>query len=116
MKTLEELYSEVIASDELKKEFCSLKSEEVENFAEKHGCKATLDEIKAFLTEKSAKSGELSDDEIAQVAGGKGMDIGEAITSVFTLGTICAVLAGISSKVGKCGTDIKDDRMLCKID
>ena len=74
MKTLEELYSEVMASDELKKEFCSLKPEEVENFAEKQGCKATLDEIKTFLTEKGAKSGELSDEEIAQVAGGKNDD------------------------------------------
>ena len=43
MKTLEELYNEVMASDELKKEFCSLLPEEVEGFAEKHGCKATLD-------------------------------------------------------------------------
>ena len=72
--TLEELYSEVIANDELKKEFCTLKPEEVKGFAEKHGCKATFDEIKAFMTEKSAKSGELSDEDIAQVAGGKNDD------------------------------------------
>ena len=116
MKTIEELYGEVIANDELKKEFCSLKPEEVENFAEKHGCKATFDEIKAFLTEKSAKSGELSDEEIAQVAGGKGMNMGEAMTSLFTLGTVCAVLAACSAGMGKVGTDIKEERMLCKID
>lgn len=74
MKTIEELYNEVMASEELKKECISLKPEEVESFAEKHGCKATLDEIKAFLTEKSKAFGELSDDEIEQVAGGKGED------------------------------------------
>ena len=74
MKTIEELYSEVMASEELKKEFCALSPEEVERFAEKHGCKATLDEIKAFLTEKGTASGKLSDDEIEQVAGGKGDD------------------------------------------
>ena len=72
MKTLEELYNEVMASDELKKEFCSLKPEEVEGFAEKHGCKATLDEIKAFLTEKSNAEGEVSEEEVEQIAGGKG--------------------------------------------
>ena len=72
MKTLEELYSEVMASEELKKEFGSLKPEEVEGFAEKHGCKATLDEIKAFLTEKSNAEGEVSEEEVEQIAGGKG--------------------------------------------
>lgn len=71
MKTIEELYSEVMASEELKKEFCSIKPEEIESFAKKHGCNATFDEIKAFLTAKSTASGELSDDEIEQVAGGK---------------------------------------------
>ena len=72
MKTLEELYKEVMASEELKKEFCALKPEEVEGFAEKHGCKATLDEIKAFLTEKSKAEGEISEEEVEQIAGGKG--------------------------------------------
>ncbi|MGN0578512.1 MAG: hypothetical protein ACI4J4_07825 [Ruminiclostridium sp.] len=57
MKTIEELYNEVMVSEELKKEFLALKPEEVEGFTEKYGCKATLDE-------KSAASGELSDEEI----------------------------------------------------
>ena len=34
MKTLEEFYNEVMASEELKKEFCALKPDEVEGFAE----------------------------------------------------------------------------------
>ena len=71
MKTLEELYKEVMASEELKKEFCALKPDEVEGFAEKHGCKATLDEIKTFLTEKSTAEGEVSEEEVEQIAGGK---------------------------------------------
>ena len=71
MKTLEELYNEVMASEELKKEFCALKPDEVEGFAEKHGCKATLDEIKTFLTEKSTAEGEVSEEEVEQIAGGK---------------------------------------------
>ena len=71
MKTLEELYNEVMASEELKKEFCALKPDEVEGFAEKHGCKATLDEIKTFLTEKSKADGEVSEEAVEQIAGGK---------------------------------------------
>ena len=72
MKTLEELYNEVMASEELKKEFCSLKPEEIEGFAEKHGYKTALDEIKAFLTEKNTAEGEISEEEVEQIAGGKG--------------------------------------------
>ena len=72
MKTIEELYNEVIASEELKKEFVSLKPEQLEGFAEKYGCKATLDEIKAFLAEHISNSESLSDEELTQIAGGKG--------------------------------------------
>ena len=72
MKTLEELYKEVMASEELKKEFCALKPDEVEGFAEMRGCKAALDEIKAFLTEKNTAEGEISEEEVEQIAGGKG--------------------------------------------
>ena len=71
MKTLEELCKEVMASEELKKEFCALKPDEVEGFAEKHGCKATLDEIKTFLTEKAKSEGEVSEEDVEQIAGGK---------------------------------------------
>ena len=71
MKTIEELYNEVMASVEMKKEFFSLKPEAVEGFAEKNGCKATLEEIKAFITERNHASKALSDDELCQVVGGK---------------------------------------------
>ena len=50
MKTLQELYNEVIQSDELKKEFLEAgKNGKAEEFIKAHGCDATLDEIKAFL-------------------------------------------------------------------
>ena len=71
MKTIEELYNEVMASEELQKEFLALKPEEVEGFAEKYGCKATLDEIKAYIIERNPSSGELSDEELNRVAGGR---------------------------------------------
>lgn len=71
MKTIEELYNGVMASEEMKKEFLSLKPEEVEGFAEKYGCKATFEEIKAYVIKRNSASNELSDDELSQVAGGK---------------------------------------------
>lgn len=113
MKTIEELYKEVIASEDLKKEFLALKPEEVEGFAEKHGCKATLDEIKNFLTEKSAAKGELSDEEIEQVSGGKSVDFIEGFYSVCSLGLACILTAAISAGSGKCGTNIRGEGMLC---
>lgn len=72
MKTLEELYNELAASDELKKEFLALKTpEEVAAFAKKHGCDATFEDIKAFFSEEPDKEGELSEDELENVAGGR---------------------------------------------
>ena len=113
MKTIEELYNEVMASEEMKKEFLALKPEEVEGFAEKYGCKATLEEIKVFLNEKSTASGELSDDEIEQVAGGKGVDGIETVLSVITAGVGCVIQATLSCLSGDCGTAIEGDGMLC---
>ena len=113
MKTLEELYNEVLASEELKKEFLSLKPEKVEDFAAKNGCKASLTEIKAFFEAKKNQTGALSDDELDQIAGGKGYSESEASSSVFTLGIACVVEVFISLAEGNVGTAIKGDDMLC---
>ena len=115
MKTIEELYKEVIASDDLKKEFLLLKGEGVEEFAAKHGCKATEDEIKNFLLEKKNSESELSEEELDQIAGGKGFDVAELIVSIISAGIACAGYAAVSAAYGKCGTAIDDgvDRFLC---
>ena len=115
MKTLEELYNEVLASEELKKEFLSLKPENVEGFAATHGCKASFDEIKAFFEAKKNQAGELSDDELDQIAGGKGADGREAIISIVTGGIGCYIKAMESLITGNNGTDIKGDKMLCDV-
>ena len=116
MKTIEEMYNEVLASEELKKEFLSLKPEEVEGFAAKNGCKAGLDEIKAFFEDKKNQAGALSDEELDQVAGGKGFDADEAITSVFSLGLGCAimVMVSVAAPNGNAGINIKGDYLLCE--
>ena len=112
MKTLEELYNEVLASEELKKEFLAVKPENVKDFAAKYGCEAGLDEIKTFFEAKKSQAGELSDADLDQVAGGKGADAMEAYLSVFSLGLGCLVRA-IESTGSNIGTDIEGDKMLC---
>lgn len=65
MKTLETLYQEVLASDELKKGLAEAAKapEGLEAWICAQGCEATAEEIGAFLKEKQAKTGELSDDD-----------------------------------------------------
>ena len=113
MKTIEELYNEVLASEELKKEFLSLKPEEVEGFAAKYGCKASLDEIKAFFEAKKNQAGELSDADLDQVAGGKSADGLEALASAFSVGLACVYLVMESLTWANVGTAIQGEGMLC---
>lgn len=73
MKTLQELYDEVVASEELKTEFleCAKTKEGAAEFLKKYDCAASVDELKAFLNEiMIAKSGELNEEELKQIAGG----------------------------------------------
>ena len=71
MKTLQELYNEITASDELKKAFAqSAKDNNVAGFAKEHGVDTTLDEINAFLDELSKSDKELTKDELENAAGG----------------------------------------------
>jgi len=71
MKTIEELYEEIRASDELKKAFSlAMKENRVEEFAKAHGCEASMADAMAFM--KSLKERELTEDDMEKVAGGKG--------------------------------------------
>ena len=117
MKTLNELYTEVVASDALKAEFLALKTpEEIVAFAKKNGCDATLDDIKTFLEEKQKAAGELSEAELEQVAGGKSATWFEAFGSIATVGIACAAGAFLSAMHGRAGTAIKGEGMLCETD
>ena len=56
MKTMEELYQEVLGSDELKGAFAQAVSEgRIEEFLKENGCEASPEEVKAFLQEKQAE-------------------------------------------------------------
>ena len=76
MKTVQELYSEVIASDELKKALVeAMKAGKLEDFLKEHGCEASEMEIKEFIEAKAAEDTpiELSEDELKQVTAGSGI-------------------------------------------
>ena len=77
MKTVQELYSEIVASDELKKALVkAMKANKVEDFLKAHDCEATGEEIEEFIEAKASEDApiELSDDELKHVAGGSFVD------------------------------------------
>jgi len=72
MKTFKELFDEIVNSDELKKAYAAaVKSGEtaVEAFLKEHDCDATVEDVRNFFKEQQEAS-ELTEDEIAGVAGG----------------------------------------------
>ena len=77
MKTVQELHSEILASDELKKAFVeAMKAGKLEDFLKAHDCEATAEEIQEFIETKAAEDApiELSEDELKRVAGGSFVD------------------------------------------
>ena len=72
MKTIEELFNEINASEELQEEFKAIKDDDaVAAFLKKYDCGATVDEFGDYLiAQKFGKEGELSDDEASAASGG----------------------------------------------
>ncbi len=91
MKTLQELYKEIIASEELKAAFTeAAKGGKVTEFLKAQGVEATAEEVTAFL---KSQTGELSDEELDNAAGG-GCNTAtgcETAMSVITAGIGCAL-------------------------
>ena len=70
MKTIEELYNEINASEELKKAASAIKDKEaMAEFLKEHGCEASVEEFGKYV--KSQSEGEIGDDEAEAVAGGR---------------------------------------------
>ena len=69
MKTIEELYKEINASEELKKAVSAVKDKgALADFLKEHGCDASADEFEKFV--KFQSEGEIGDDAAGAVAGG----------------------------------------------
>ena len=115
MKTLQELYKEIIASEELKAAFTeAAKGGKVTEFLKTQGVEATVEEVTAFL---KSQTGELSDEELDNAAGGGcNTETGfEAAISALTVGVYCAVTAIYSAASdGKYnGQKKSDDGRIC---
>ena len=99
MKTLQELYNEVLDSEELKKSFAeAIQNNSIEDFLKANGCEASKEELAELLKEQQAKVGEISDDELDSVAGG--CNGNEAAISAMSAGLVCAALAIASTVTG----------------
>lgn len=73
MKTFKELYDEILASDELKKEFieCATNEKDAAAFLEKYDCGATVEELNEFMKERLAEcKAAVNEKELEAVAGG----------------------------------------------
>ena len=72
MKTLEEFYNEVLRSDALKQEFLKVIKDkgDLEDFLKENGCPVTTDELQEFMESKQHEDRELTEDELASIAGG----------------------------------------------
>lgn len=116
MKTVRELYHEVMNSDELKAQFIEAASAgKQEDFLKEHGCEATLEEVAGFLKAKSEEDTSLSMDELENSAGGKcnKYTMVESFTSVMSAGIACAILSVTSAAIGHVGQKNDDEARTC---
>ena len=119
MKTIQELYSEVMGSQELKAQFIeAAKAGKQEAFLKEQGCDATLEEVAAFLKAKAEEDAPLSLDELNNAAGGEcnkktKKDIG---MSIGLLGIGCLVEVMCSGISGHVGQQKEGESRLCNSD
>lgn len=84
MKTLEILYEEISASNELKEELtAAAKNNILAEFMKANGCDATPEELIAFIKSKATESCELSDDKLGMVSAGCNSDVSRIINHIF---------------------------------
>ena len=117
MKTVQELYREIMTSEELKKQAIeAAKAGRMEAFLKEHGCEATMEEVAAFLKENANEDKPLSLDELENAAGGEcnhetGKEVGASIIGFF--GLYCAVATIISAVSGRVGQQNDKEGRLC---
>ena len=119
MKTLEDLYEEMLASDALKEEAAAAAagSGGLAEFAAAHGVEASDADFAALLSglDSQAPARELSLEELDNVAGGgcNGTTQSETLMSILSLGTGCATYALDSALSGHTGQRTADEGRLC---
>ena len=119
MKTVQELYNEVMSNKELKAELVeAAKTGRFPEFLKEHGCDASLEEVAAFLKEKANEDSPLSFDELGNAAGGAcNLKTGvETTVSVVFVGVGCAIFAAASAAQGHVGQKKDEEGRLCSLD
>lgn len=111
--TIEALYKEIIASDELKAAFAeAVKAQKLDEFLKSQGCDAAGAEIMDFLKSLRKGEGELADDELNSVAGG--CNSTEAIYSMTVAFCIGFAIMSAVDPVSE-NKDDWGDKLLCDI-
>ena len=117
MKTVQELFQEIMSSEELKAQAVeAAKTGKLEAFLKDHGCEATMEEVAAFLKEKAKTDVSLSLNELENVAGGECNDktTSEVLGSILGIfGTHCLGTAFLSALGGYVGQEKPGDGRLC---
>ena len=93
MKTMQELYDEIMGSEELKKTFLdSGKSKEtMEAFLKAQGCNVTIEEFAAFLKDNAETNDEMSKEELKAIAGGGEIDL--IFSIILAIGCVAYAIA-----------------------
>lgn len=123
VKTIQELYNEIMGSQELKDQFIeAAKAGKQEAFLKEHGCDATLEEVKTFLETKQKEDKPLSLDHLENAAGGEcnATTAGETVVSIFSLAVGCAIWGAVSKggelyNKGYRGQQVEGDGRLCNL-
>ena len=116
MKTMLELYNEIMESQELKDQFIeAAKAGKQGAFLKEHGCEATLEEVQAFLEAKTKEDAPLSIDELENTAGGNCATTRETVISCITAGLGCATMAiySVGQKGYHFGQQNENDGRIC---
>lgn len=81
MKTLNELYNEILASEEMKEELSAIGADRAkfDAFLAKYGCSASPEEAQAFILERREEIRQLSAEELSAAAGGNTTVIGASL-------------------------------------
>lgn len=119
MKTIQELYNEIMGNQDLKAKFIgAAKESKLGDFLKELGCESKPEDIIAFLKEKGGKGAQLSAEELDNLASGgcNAPQIGETLGSVVTAGLGCAGMVAFSAAFGHVGQRNEDEGRICNPD